>query len=357
MRISTATIASALLILPLAASAQAEDGRVYYKGGTRIETENTELKFNVQLQPRYGYFDYDSDSGLDNESEFSLRRARLIASGNALNKMFSFKLNQDFASSGGGSDLKDAWIQWNADDAAKVRFGQHKVNFTRQYRNSSTKLYFIERADVTNVHDRDRDRGVLVHGAIGAINYGVGAYNGEGRNSGSDDVEHRFAGSLDFSTPGYDRGHEGDLDAGEFGFTAGGSIVLDNDDVDGAESEVLGLNADAGIRVAGVDVQGEVFYADDRESDESRDTVGFYTQASYTCPESHIGAGVRFGLSDEKDLGDGIDDVTEISGVLNYFLNGHALKAQAQFTALRINPVEGSSETDLIALLQLTGVF
>ena len=49
----------------LAGTAQAADGRVYYKDGVRIETEEMDMKINVQLQPRYEYFDFDEGQGDD----------------------------------------------------------------------------------------------------------------------------------------------------------------------------------------------------------------------------------------------------------------------------------------------------
>lgn len=358
MRIKTASIASALLILPLAVPAQAADGRVYYKDGTRIETEDLELKFNVQLQPRYTYSDFDSDRDQDETSGVRLRRARLGVSGSLMDKQFSFMLLDDFSSDSGGSDMKDAWIQYNAGDVAGVRFGQFKVPFTRQYNQSSSKLFFAERSNVINEYDRDRDLGAMVHGAAAgdAVHWYAGVFNGEGANSGVDDTDHRWSAALDFVTGDYgSRGEEGDLKGADFGATAGVTALYEQDEEEGADVDVFAWTADVGIRTGGLDLQFEVV-ANDVDLDEGEDPMlwGFYGQAMYAMDK--WGFGVRFG-QDDRDEVEGIDDIQEYTGVVNYFINGHALKLQNQITFVEENPVEGSSLTDFTYMLQLAGYF
>lgn len=368
MRISIATIASALLILPLAASVQAEDGRVYYKDGTRIETEDMELRFNVQLQPRYEYVNEDSARETENSSNFDLRRARFVVSGNVLEEQFSFKLQNDFASTDNGSDLRDAWIQMN-NDVANVRFGQTKVPFSRQYQNSSTTLYFAERADVVRLLNRGRDRGLMAHGDAGSVHFAAGVFNGEGTNAGSNDTDHRWAVAADFTCGEYDRGHEGDMEGGDdLGFTVGFSGNYEENSKVGEQQfdeDIWLLNVDGGIRVAGFDVQAEYFYAElDNDAFADDPSIwGAYVQGSYTVDK--VGFGLRYGVTDVKDANpvegggfNGIEEVTEISAVVNYFLNGHALKAQTQLTFRTEEPISGGSDLDdFEAIFQLSGYF
>lgn len=355
MRIKTASLASALLILPCAATSHAAEGRVYYKDGTRIETEDFELKFNVQLQPRYSYEDFDSDRDEEEVSEFSIRRARLGASGHLLDKQFSYMLLNDFDSDGGGSDMKDAWIQWNG--MANVRFGQFKVPFTRQYNVSSSKLYFAERADVINTYDRDRDFGAMVHGAAAedALHWYAGVFNGEGANTEADDTDHRWAGALDFTIGEYgSRGEEGDMDGGEFGATFGATSVYEQDEFEGASVDTFAFTGDAGIRVAGFDLQTEFLLNEIDDDADEPSQWGFYAQAMYTMDK--LGFGVRYGYDDPDEV-DGIEDLQEISGVFNYFIDGHRLKLQNQISFFEENAVGADSLNDFQYLLQLSGYF
>lgn len=351
MRISTVALTSVLLLCPLVVSVQAEEAQVHYKGGTIIETHDMDLKFNVQLQPQYSYSERDSDRGEDEVSNFALRRARFHAGGTVQNKQFSFKLMTDFASNGGGGDLKDVWLQWN-NEPANIRIGQFQVPFTRQYNVSSSQLFFIERSEIIGSYNRDRDRGVMLHGALGDLaHYYVGLFNGEARNESSDDTKHLFATAVDFASSEYGtRGLEGDLDGGALGYTAGLSSVYQEEE--GAGVDTFAATADAGLRIAGFDVQTEFFLEEPNSAEGDPPSFwGFYTQTSYVV--DRLGVGLRYGL-EERDNFEGVKDLQEFTGVLNYFIDDHALKAQLQGSFYQENLVGGDRLTDFLVIAQLS---
>ncbi|MCB0359160.1 MAG: hypothetical protein KDD44_05980, partial [Bdellovibrionales bacterium] len=188
------TLDELLLEKGVVAGSGSAAGSANYHGGSRLEFDNGfSIKFNVQLQSRYEYEDFeDSEArGLEDTSGFSMRRVRLVASGDLMDGEFSYKLQNDFASNGGGSDLKDAWIQWNLDDAAMVRMGQYKQPFSRQENASSAKLQFPDRSIANEYFAESRHNGAMLHGDLGGAHYYAGLYNGnsdgEGRNAGPTD--------------------------------------------------------------------------------------------------------------------------------------------------------------------------
>ena len=358
------TVAIFALLMPMASVAQAqeEDGRIYYNDGIRVDAGDVQLKTNFQLQPRYTFDDKDSDAegNPNNTSGTTIRRARLIFSGHALDKAFSFKLQNDFASNGGGGDLKDLWIQWNG-EMAKVRFGQFKVPFVRQFMVSSAKLFFPDRGTVSEFFDSDRNLGVMAHNTLGETGHFYAALlngdsAGEGSNSRPVDTKHTAIVAVDYSGPDYgSRGVEGAL-GDENGFTAGGAVIYGQGEAEAGDFDQIELNGDVGFRTAGLDLQAEVVYSKfDLDQGSAADQIGYYVQGNYIC-EGSWGVGGRFGYVDPDKAG-GIDDIQEYTLGLNYYIDGHRLKVQNQVTFDVVGPVSGEDNEEFRYVLQLAGYF
>ena len=291
--------AASLFALPAFSTANAADdnGRVYYKEGTRLEFEDFDMKINLQVQSRFTYEDNDAsgrnDVGLDGASDvtsFDLRRVRVNFTGNLLKKQFSYQVQNDFRSSNGGGDMKDAWLQWNSDEA-KLRFGQTKIPFSRQELTSSSNLQFIDRSIVNDVFAPSRQIGALLHGPVGdGGTYYVGAFNGEsegeGRNKPGNDNNLLLVAAANMNIGDYgSRGMEGDLRAknDEFGATVGVSTLYGQGTGDVLDTETpddfdrFDLNVDLGARVAGFSAQSEFYYStidlDNVDGDDNGNTV------------------------------------------------------------------------------------
>jgi len=350
-------IVSAVMSFAVCSTALADEAKVYYKDGTRIEFDNFDVKLNFLLQPRYSFV--DSDAG-DNTSEFDVRRSRIIASGNILEgDKLSYKIEYEFSDNGDegeSGELMDSWVQWNH-EAAQVRIGNQLPGFSRQRRVLPQNLFFVERASVLDAFEQNRDFGVSAMTKLGPVNFTAGIFNG---NSDVADTNHAFTAALDYSCGNYgSREVEGDFrDNSAMGITAGASLLYGESTVAGQDFDDLRLNADIGLRVAGLDLQGEYFYSElDQEGStgSTPDANGFYVQAMYNMDK--LGIGGRFGLG-SPDETTGVDDVTEFSLVANYFLNGHYLKLQNQVTFLETSPVgNGEDVSDFRYDLQLAGFF
>jgi phosphate-selective porin OprO/OprP len=119
---------------------------------------------------------------------FQVRRLRLVMSGDAVKKLFSYNVQLGLAPRDVESDLpnvtRDAWIAWNISRPFRLRIGQMKVPFDRQRIVSSASMQFAERADVVNELTLDRDIGVVAFSApLGDVfSYQVGVFGGDGRN-------------------------------------------------------------------------------------------------------------------------------------------------------------------------------
>jgi phosphate-selective porin len=137
----------------------------------------------------------DTRWGTDDD-RFLLRRARLNLTATLAND-FTAKIEADFGANslntGAGSrgQLTDGYIQWSKYDAANVRIGQFKTPFGYEQLISDTKLLTIERALPNDRLTVSRQIGVAVMGDIveKRLSYSVGAFNGNGVNTGQNDNE------------------------------------------------------------------------------------------------------------------------------------------------------------------------
>jgi len=363
-----------LLALPVSAiAADAVPGKLSYNQGTQFEFgDEFSMKLNVEWKQRYSFIDTD---GGDDVSEFQVIEGRPVLSGDLLNKQFSYKLSYEFGGYTGA--LQDAWAQWNADDAAHVRIGQYKQPFSRQDLVSETSFQLINRSIVSDVFAPHRHQGAMLHGNLDEnATYALSMYNGtsdgEGQNAAGVDNKMAFAGQVTTSFGEYgSREVEGDIyDTANLAGTIGASVgygegktlTVDPMFGDFSDSNFKNTiaNVDLGLRYAGLSLQSEYYYNsfDPEASSSSVDTHGFYIQSGYFfVPKTWEIAG-RFGLIN-PDKTAGFDDIYEYSGVVNYYINGHALKVQTGVTAVETNYSSESGvedTTDVAYQVQLVGL-
>ena len=142
---------------------QANDLRLYWKDGIRMETRDKKfkLKFGGRLMVDYGWIDgsgIEKDLGVDLEDGVEIRRARLYVAGDWY-KDLAFKLQFDFA--GGDADMKDAYLKFkNVPWLGNVYVGHVKEPFSLEELPSSKYIPFLERA-LPNVFVPGRNVGVM----------------------------------------------------------------------------------------------------------------------------------------------------------------------------------------------------
>jgi len=109
-----------------------EESKVYWNRGTRIEFPDNGFTTTIatQIQSRYAFDDNEQVVDSQNTSGFSVTRARLIISGTALNREFSYKLQSDFVGTANDTEsnrtasVRDAYIQWQpCENGGGVRMG------------------------------------------------------------------------------------------------------------------------------------------------------------------------------------------------------------------------------------------
>jgi phosphate-selective porin len=356
-----------------AGSTSAAASKVYWNNGTRVDFPDTGFTTTIatQLQTRYTFSDNDESVGEQNTSSFDVHRARLIVSGTALNKEFSYRLSTDFI---GGRDtdnpdspaVRDAYIQWQPclDDLG-VRLGAFKTGISRQFNTDQSALQFVDRSTASEYFTLGRQNGAALMKtfADGMVEASAAIFNGsstfEGPNQTGVDTLHTGVASVRINPMGKMNAYEeGDLDYTEdaalslgaaYAYGEANDNSADPFNSSGNGSETNTINVDANLKYQGLSVAGEYFHQNvnlDQGSDVS--PSGFYAQAGYFLTPKKLELAARYGYTD-CDNGNasgvcaGYDSISEAAATINYFFWRNSLKAQLGYSH------QSSDQTDTSA--------
>jgi hypothetical protein len=380
-----------------------DTGKVTFKPGSGITFDGgDEFRLNLKttMAIHYTAVGNDSNNGVPPGSNFSIRRAEMVFSGNAYNKNLLYKLNVDpttGATNTTDAPVKDAWAQWNFNSSDTgmmgVRVGQSKTMFGLESAGYVGGLYFVERSSATKTFSDVRSRGAWLFGANveNKLRWNVGAQNGDvsngaavadkGEDANNADNELSYVANVSFDPWGDVTGGktneaflQGDLDGTpELRGTFGLGVMIGNDKAaaapNGPDDEARAYNVNAAIRVKNFGVQGEFFSRkDDIQGGASTDASGWYLQGTYTMPKSgesplQWGFGIRYSMINISDTGGLVSaattntvaaaglgttqgDASELTFGINAFYHGHNAKTQLNYTIQTTNPDAGVDSTN-----------
>lgn len=151
-----------------------------YNHGFCLQTDDPKelaLCLGALLQTDYRYYEYDN--GDPDNNRFDIRRARLKLSGN-LFRYLGYKFEYEFQGTS-SRNLLDAYADIHALPGASIRLGQFKEPFGLE-QSSPVKNYFFTEPSFGYYLTPGRDVGGMVHGSLldDRLNYGIGAFNGDG---------------------------------------------------------------------------------------------------------------------------------------------------------------------------------
>ena len=329
---------------------------------------------------------------------FRLRRARLTLTGDFAEN-FDFKVEGDFEQSDGISSNRtdfsgtDIFVNWHQFQEAQIKVGQWKAPFGLEQLTPDTTLLLIERSLPTGAITPDRQIGVQLWGKPFAgiwpeqkdlLTYYAGVFNGNGRNvSINDNNNFMFVGRLEstlFKTNLWNQ---------EASLRLGGDVLNSRDDKGTNISQSLNLlvnsdgslspfvlpgaaertawSVDAWLKLGPFDLIGEYL----QETVNARtvngvapgfnsfNTNGFYVTGGYYLIPKKLQAVVRW--EDLNPGQKGNDGIRSITGGLNYYIHGDALKVMANYVHTwsdfrEANPHLGDDQFDEV-LLRLQLIF
>ena len=329
--------------------------------------KNFHLDVKGRVQVRAAAEKHDSDNGNDgtDAQSFMIRRARLDFSGYALTPKFTYDLQLDLGGIPTATDnniLYYAYANYKATDAVQVLAGLHKLFFNRGEVTSDGKLEFVDRSIASERYKLDRSIGADVHGIFEdkKIEYHLAAFNGRNtRNALNKNQEFGYLTHLSFSPLGNYGYDEGDLkDSEAVQFTVGAGAALWHEET-ANQNRVISSTADYGFKYRGWSSQGEAFFRNTDAVGGVQNDAGYSVQVGYFFIPKKLEFALRQAalLDDLNDRGlnlnmtngslTGLSGVNagvdqngdsaneyEYTGALSYYIKGHDIKIQAQYSLL-----------------------
>ncbi len=292
------------------------------------------------------------------KDRFRLRRARINLSGEFAEN-FDFKIEGDFENSD-----TDIFINWHQFPEAQIKVGQWKAPFGLEQITPDTKLFMIERSLPTVALTPERQIGVQLWGKPFAnvwpdqkdlVTYYAGIFNGNGRNVNTNDNNNfMYVGRLELLP------WHGKLLGQESSLKLGGDVLNSRDDTgtniapsgnlkvnaDGSLSsfslpgaaERTGWSLDAWLNIGPFDLIGEYLSEDVNGRTVSGvapgfadfDPSGWYVQGTYFLIPKKLQAAVRWEELDPDQVASG-DGIRSITGGLNYYIHGDAIKLMVNY--------------------------
>jgi hypothetical protein len=357
-------------------------GSAGYDAGFWIRGGDFLLRINLTLQARFESFDWDEFEPVPGGdlSGYSLPRATVKLSGEAPCDVCWY-LELEFGHSGanerrgglepaGFNDLvqqnvgpfehqsdnfdnsREAWIEWCSCPSFNVRMGQVKTPTTRQMMTPPELQQFVDVSMASawtgfwmpGYTDRNRDHGVLIHGAFGCegeFSYVVGITNGDGGDSIRNVLDVRTDDNLAYSARvnwaflhpiGYEEGALRQMTCtwyGEFGVWA--HYFADRvDKPHQVVGDYLNFGADLALGYGGFSLTAaySVNTVGDFEGIGDFDGYSWLVQLGYLfpCTAWEVAARVSSWHLDATDFIGIEDTVTEFGVAVSYYLNGHGNK-------------------------------
>jgi len=369
----------------------------YGKNGFELRTDDDKFSLAIQnrVQARFAE-PFDSDprslSDLDrNENSMMIRRARTKLNGNAYVPWLKYYLQYDWSQ----PVLRDISLKIDKYKWAQVRVGRGKVSYNNERVTSSGNQQFVNRSIVNDIFTVDRQQGIEVEGNLFSgkwydMTYYAGAFTGTGigeRNN--DDDAMMYSGRIQWNALGGEmKFSQSDIEFHEkptlnisiaanknksrcTAFETDSRSCRNLTDADKTRYLSPSVGADSGGPQAGQyeirQMMEEIHFKwngfsllhelhakniKDTVNNRETDLLGGLLQAGYFpskvlnfFPENVEIAG-RFALVD-MDTDRSYDKQAELSGVINYFMEGHFNKLSLQLSRLSVeDPIKREKDAE-----------
>lgn len=295
----------------------------------------------------------------DSRAGFRVRRAKTSLAGWFWRPEFKFDLQLSWAGPEAGASaqtaLEDALITWDASkkETFQITFGQFKVPLGRQEMTSSARMQFVDRDIFSFEFTRGRDLGLEFNGVVAKdrLSYMVGVFNGNAASRlGNDNSKFQYNARVMFEPWGHVGYSEGDFESKDKPLLAVAGQFEKNNQAytsnvgDNLDTTVWG--GDVVFKYKGFSVWAEYLARDRKPQPFSSvapsqapfptapfNSNGWHGQAGYFLKRNVLEVAMRYATYDPSDRVKD-NDRSEVGGALNYFVNRHFLKVQADFRQL-----------------------
>jgi hypothetical protein len=267
--------------------------------------------------------------------------------------------------SGNYDTLREAWIEWCSCPEFNVRMGQIKTPGTRQLMTAPELQQFIDISLASSTlgvllpgyTDRNRDHGIMVHGAFGCnreFSYMLAVTNNDGGDSIRNVLDVRTDDNLGYSARlnwaflnaiGYEEGalrQQSCVWYGEVGAWA--HLWVDRlDRPHLAFGDYTAWGVDLALGYGGLSLTGalNLWTVRDAAFSSDLDVTTWFVQLGDLFPDTAWEIAARYGqvMVDPSTGGDSTS--YELAGVVNYYLNGHGNKLSVDVTLHGVSTISG----------------
>jgi len=366
--------AAAVIILPISSYA----GGITYRDGDKY------LKVGGRIQIQYHQ---EKPDGGETTDDVFFRRLRPYIEG-SLHKDWNGKIQFDLGKAEGENELaiKDAYMQYLGWTGMKLKIGNAKFPFSREYMTSSKYQELVERTFVGdhNYGTPDRNIGLHLSGITGSnkVSWGVSTsfasidpdnekLDFDSHVNANADFNEGFmaGGRVDWHPFGYLKFSQGDFERKIKATIGVAAYTWSNDDdnntyTPGCTSKcdvdsVTGIEVSGAFRGAGFSIDAE-YNSFDSETVEAGVTDGIYVNGKTTLTNAAIEGGYMFGDIIELVAGyqtqdaDGYATTWNRTSVgANWFINKHDTKVQLTYRmGDSLNGVQNNDEDELFLQTQ-----
>lgn len=343
--------------------AQMQDAapKTSWKSGKGFNYATADGKYSMTLGGRVQV--RATHDGIENAADklnFAAQRVRIWVEGHIFAPEWKYRLQFDpsgdrvtagaSTSSASATALREAYLEYASSPALNVRFGQFKTPYSRQWLTSSGSQEFVDRWVGNGQFTQNYQPGLMVHGAAlgeknDLIDYAAGVFNGNGINvqqtSGGDDMM-MVVGRVAVNPFGAVKYSESDFAGGDFKAALGINAWTMNNTTLMADDCSIG----ADITVVGHGLYATSEFHRRTFADNSNDRVGFFAQAGYFVDPGVVDVGLRYARFWVDGATSGLDDTTELLGVLGYYIEQHNVKLQLDAGSVSVRNIGGAGDTD-----------
>lgn len=337
-------------------------------GKTTIEGDKAALIISNRVQVRFTNEQPGDPNMHDSKGSFRIRRAKTKFEGWIYNKSLTYDLQLNWADT--TNALEDAAINYDVTRGRKafmIKGGQFKVPFGRQELTSSGSQQFVDRSIISEQFAKGRDIGLQVWGQTpgGAIEWRTGIFNGAGRNkSTNDNDKYQFDTRVTWNILGDARYSESDFESTDKPLLAV-AVAYEANNSQGAttgdDADRESFGGDMVFKYKGLSIFSEYFRrVTEPEVAVDFDTEGYIAQVGYFLYRRNVELALRWASLDPSDQttasGDPVanDHIHERGIALNWFMNRHPLKLQADYRQIENEAIDQTTDE---ARLQMQFIF
>lgn len=340
--------------------------------GLRVQSDDGDFQLTTRVRMQTLY-EMVAEGGGDTAQQLTIRRARLLFTGNFFGEdnYFKFELavsprdeairdNLADPDGPGQTPLLDFYVEFRQLRDVRLRVGQYKVPFNRQRTTSSGNLQLVDRSIVNSEFNLDRDVGFDLRSkdflGLGVLRYMAGAYMARGRGGvGLDDFHLMYIGRVEVHPFGFfhDK-HVVDFDRSShprlalslaYSYVDRGLGERGNRSpapADGGTTDIHNVTADALFMLSGWSVYSEFALRHGERNpggvvdemgvpipvDAPRNGYGVMVQTGYLLPRAPFEISARYGA--RRAMGDitSLSDGNELGLGLSYYFAQHPFKVQ-----------------------------